>query len=523
MNILSYFAGHDANMSFYNGITEKYHIIELERIKKKRYFRLHHDNSIEEISKTLEECARICRDFWYMDNFDANVYTTDGPVTYSLVKKHFKSNDAVLHFDHHLCHAASCFYQSPYDECIIFSYDGGGNDGFFNIYKANYNDIVLIEKIGCDFGGAYMLLASCIEEITERSRHMLSLPGKMMGICAYGEPIKEYIEPMADFHYDKGFHKLGKQIGVDFVERPPWEDILNNGVLRGQEGFNFAASAQKGFEEGFLRVFDRIIKSYPDIPICITGGAALNVLMNERIKNEYQMDVFIPPNPNDCGLSLGALLLFQRPKHKINVTYNGVPLLDKNRLEIYVMERNATKTNPDEIATLLKEGNIIGICYGDSEVGPRALGNRSILCDPSYPDMKDTLNAKVKFREWFRPFAPFCRKEDAAKYFDSFSFEGLEFMSFAPKVKQEYASKLKSITHEDNTARLQTVTEEGHKIFYDILTSFSKIAECPVLLNTSFNIKGKPILTTIEDALHVLDNTKMDYVVVEDYLFKKVK
>ena len=159
--------------------------------------------------------------------------------------------------------------------------------------------------------------------------------------------------------------------------------------------------------------------------------------------------------------------------------------------------------------------------YGDSEVGPSALGNRSIVCDPNIREMKDILNAKVKFREWYRPFAPFCKKEEAHKYFDSPNFENLEYMSYAPKVREEYTEKLPSITHADNTARLQTVTEESHAHFYELLTEFGKISETNVLLNTSFNIRGFPVLSSIEDALYALNNTQMDYVVIEDYLFGK--
>ena len=158
--------------------------------------------------------------------------------------------------------------------------------------------------------------------------------------------------------------------------------------------------------------------------------------------------------------------------------------------------------------------------YGDSEVGPRALGNRSIVCAPNIAAMKDILNSKVKFREWYRPFAPFCKKEDAHKYFESRNFDNLEYMSYAPKVKVD---TLPSITHIDGTARLQTVTEESHPHFYELLTEFGKISETNVLLNTSFNIRGYPILSTIEDSLYALNNTQMDYVVIEDYLFGKVK
>jgi carbamoyltransferase len=212
---------------------------------------------------------------------------------------------------------------------------------------------------------------------------------------------------------------------------------------------------------------------------------------------------------------------YTKPKEQVNVAYSGIPLLDRDSLNDYIQEYGATKVTKKEIAQILKDGNIIGLVYGDSEVGPRALGNRSIVCDPNIKKMKDILNAKVKFREWYRPFAPFCKKEDASIYFQSRTFDSFEFMSFAPKVRDEYVEKLPSITHIDSTARLQVVTEKSHKNFYELLTEFGKISETNVLLNTSFNIRGYPILTTIEDALYALNNTEMDYVVIDDYLFSK--
>ena len=230
----------------------------------------------------------------------------------------------------------------------------------------------------------------------------------------------------------------------------------------------------------------------------------------------------MPPNPHDGGLSLGHLFRYKEPTKQVDITYSGLPLLNKRTdLKFYVAKYNATKVTKKEIAELIKDGKILGLVYGDSEVGPRALGNRSIVCDPNIADMKDILNSKVKFREWYRPFAPFCKKEDANKYFSSRNFDNLEYMSYAPDVKQEYRDKLPAITHVDGTARLQVVTEESHSHFYELLTEFGKISETNVLLNTSFNIRGYPILSTIEDALYALNNTQMDYVIIEDFIFKK--
>jgi carbamoyltransferase len=173
----------------------------------------------------------------------------------------------------------------------------------------------------------------------------------------------------------------------------------------------------------------------------------------------------------------------------------------------------------NKIVEYLKQGKILGLVDGYSEVGPRALGNRSIICDPSFPNMKDILNAKVKFREWFRPFAPVCRIQDMETYFEN--PKESNYMSYAPMIKSEYTNKVKSIVHEDNTTRLQTTTSETHKLFNDILNKLDELNHIPIILNTSFNIKGLPILTRYEDAFYVLENTELDFLVIKNKIFKK--
>lgn len=523
MKAVSVFAGHDANLTFYNSETEKYHVIEVERLVKKRYFRLHVDNSREEIEKVLIDCRDIARNHWGFDHFDQVIISADGGLSpVEMLTSVFQTPRIDRVTNHQDCHALSAYYQSPFTDALIVSYDGGGNDGFFNVYTAHTGVLELVGKVNSDFGGGYLLCASTLCEISEKSKHQLSLAGKMMGLCAYGKVIENLVQPFKEFFFDRNYKKLSELTGLELLNiESPWANPMSNAKFRGQESYDLAATMQKAFEEAFISVYEGLRSKYQDLPLIITGGCGLNVLLNERIRNEFKVEVFVPPNPNDCGLSLGAMFAFTRPKNRVDVTYNGIPLLDKDELENFAAQRQAHKTSPKEIADLLKDGKIIGIVSGDSEVGPRALGNRSIICDPGILEMKDILNSKVKFREWYRPFAPFCKLEDASTYFDSFDFRGLEYMGFAPLVKQEYRSVLPSITHVDGSSRLQTVTEDSHNGFYKILDEFGKISETRVLLNTSFNIRGLPILTTIEDALQVLDNTDLDYVVVDDFLFKK--
>lgn len=528
MKTISIYGGHDANLTFSDSESGKYHVIELERITKERFYKLQ-TQPTENIVSILKQCQLIAEKFWgFTNDYDCLISGVDGFIDYRIFAQVFNFK-AVKQYDHHHSHAASTFYQSGHESSLIISYDGGGNDGFFNVYLADNSGINLVDKIDCDFGGGYLLLASCIKEITSSSRTQLALAGKLMGLCAYGNVMSDKVSAMSEFFIDRNYKKLSDlgNLNLNNTEKP-WGDgsqtgPFENAIFEQQTAYDFAATAQRAYEEKFIEIFENYLKKYSDIKnVCITGGGGLNVLLNQRIKNNYDVNIFVAPNPNDCGLSLGQAFLCQAPKtNKVNVTYNGVPILDMQSSEQLLLNRKVKDLDLDYVCKLLKDGKIIGVCRGDSEVGPRALGNRSIICDPSHIDMKDILNSKVKFREWFRPFAPFCLKSEAEKYFISKDFEDFEFMGFAPIVKEEYRKKIPSVTHIDGSARLQTVTEHTHKFFFDLLNTFSKYSDVNVLLNTSFNIKGNPILSTIEDALFVLDNTELDCLIVEDKIIEK--
>jgi len=518
-NLVSIFAGHDANISFWNAKTNKYYTIEIERLVKKRYFRLHEDNSHLEQRAILEECRDIAAREWGIENdYECVLICSDGYIQTD-PRQIFNTEDVKTVAKHHDTHAAAAFYMSPFDQALIVSYDGGGDDGHFNIYSGDKNGITKLENRKADFGGGYLLCGSLIREVAEKSKHQLALSGKLMGLCGYGKVIPEYVEAFEEFFFDRDYEKLANWTNLNLKNiGKQWENPLDNWVFEGQEGYDIAATAQQAFENAFFSV----ITMYDHhCPLIITGGCALNVLVNEKVKTAYDRPLYVPPNPHDGSLSLGHMFLYRKPTEKVDITYAGLPLLvGPSGFEFWQTKYGARKVNKKEIAQLIKDGKIIGLVYGNSEVGPRALGNRSIVCDPNIADMKDILNSKVKFREWYRPFAPFCKKEDAHKYFESINFDNLEYMGYAPKVKVD---TLPAITHVDGTARLQTVTEESHPHFYELLTEFGKISETNVLLNTSFNIRGFPILSTIEDALYALNNTQMDYVVIEDYLFGKLK
>jgi carbamoyltransferase len=447
---------------------------------------------------------------------------------------------------HHQSHAAGTFYQSPYNEALVFSFDGGGNDGKFNVYYATREKSVqLLEDvvnpisnnphIKYDLGFPYMIFGHYLGDIKLEPLNIGNLvySGKIMGLASYGNINKEWLPHFIEFYksnpdgariggwdnsgyydYEPKIQELGNKIDIEFN--------LDDRLL-GQIAYDIAATSQRAFEECFLEVAKPYFDKYPSLPICITGGCGLNIILNTRLVEEFNKEVFVGPNPNDCGIALGLMFHKTKPKKPINITYSGLELLDIDSLANYIQNSNFNFTshflNIDQIITDLTNGKIIGTARGKAEHGPRALGNRSILCNPSIPNMKDILNKKVKHREWYRPFAPVVRLEDVNKYFE-WEKES-QWMSFCPKVKEEWKEKLIAITHVDNTARVQTVTREQNEWLYDLLTKFEEKTGIGILLNTSFNVDGKPILSTVKDAFTILEKTELDCLIIENYYFKK--
>ena len=535
MDSISIYGSHDASFCF-RLAGSHYQIYEMERLHKKRYCRI--NETTEQFRESCLQVKHLMSKHHDKRGFDVCYHSQLSIWQLEVVKEVF----GITRFKevhHHISHAASTLYQSPFNDCLIVSFDGGGFDedgvSTFNIYKANkerheINRIAKIyskrteddqEKDGypsknlpLDMGNTYSLFAVPIREIKKDddwNKSFLAFAGKIMGLVAYGKAREEWLEPIKNFYY-KGFYS-GK---LDLLEKLGEEIGLRLGVntIEGKDAYDLAATSQQAFEEIFMEEIAPYLEKYPDLPICLTGGCALNVLLNERLRRELKREIYVAPNPSDCGLSLGMMLINQPPQDPtIDVTYNGFPILDFEQLDHYVKKHQGSPVNIDRIAELLAHGKIIGFMRKDSECGPRSLGNRSILCDPSAPNMKKVLNDKVKHREWFRPFAPVVREENVGRYFE---FEGRSpYMSFAPKVKDEWKTKLQSITHEDGTARVQTVSRKQNEFLYDLLEKFESKKGFDVLLNTSFNIKGNPILTTIEDALHVLHTTELDFVIVE--------
>ena len=435
----------------------------------------------------------------------------------NIYEESIDANEYIPDYCHHLSHAYGSFYQSPHKEALIISFDGGGVDGHFMVYKGiKGKDLEFISSFYYDLGSHYHVIGSLCEEV--KNYNELTAAGKVLGLQSYGEVIDSWITPLEDFfklsppywkELDDKIANLSKSLKINFSK---------TNKLSGTDSYNLARTAQQAFENVFFECVDNIIKQY-NLPIILTGGCALNIVLNTKVKERYDREVFIAPNSTDCGLAVGYLCKHVKPKKIIDITYNGVGVLDKFTLIEDIEKRRGTEANINSIVNDLTNNRILGVVQGNAEHGPRALGNRSIICSPLSPNMKDTLNLKVKHREWYRPFAPIVRLEDVSEYFE---WEGeSRWMNFCPKVRPEYIDKIPAVVHVDGTARVQTITREQNPFIYDLITEFKKKTGIGVLVNTSFNVDGKPILSTYKDAFKVFDETQLDRLYLDGYYFTK--
>jgi len=522
-------------------------VLEIERFCNYKNAGIAQYKTVKDIHITMELVLNWIEKTYGIKEFDTCIINTvtvhmDRPYDLQLMIPHKE----VKRVTHHYAHAAGAFYQTDFQEALIFSFDGGGDDGKFNIFLANreegptriknvINPELMNDHLGYDLGFTYATFGEFLGDIKKEplSDGNLVYPGKIMGLASYGTVHEDWLEYFMHYYksnaqsgeYEEEIQKrIGDKIGVIF-------DINNR--FTDQIAYDIAATSQRAFEECFLEVAKPYLEEYPDLPVGITGGCGLNIILNTRIKQEFNREVFVGPNPNDCGLASGLLLSHMKPKKAVDLTYKGIPLLDIDALPYYFENHHIRKIVKEydeswyqpyqmlysDVVTELVEGKIFGIVRGNSEHGPRALGNRSIICNPTFPEMKDILNTKVKHREWYRPFAPVVRLEDVSKYFE-FTGES-RWMSFCPKVRDEWKEKLSAITHVDGTARVQTITREQNEWLYDLITAFEKETGIGVLLNTSFNVDGRPILSTIKDAVHIFDSSQLDRLIIEDYHFRK--
>jgi carbamoyltransferase len=443
--------------------------------------------------------------------------------------------DKIYFGDHHLSHAASAFLVSPFEEAAILTTDGVGEWATTTIGYGKDRTIQIDKEM--KFPHSLGLLYSAITSYL--GFRVNDAEWKVMGLAPYGEPkyVDKFLD-LIDIKEDGSFRLNMKYFAyhyspVESINRRLEKHLGCPKRQKEQEIDQFytdiAASGQKVVEDVIVKIAANLLKTYNTDYLTIAGGVGLNSVANWRIMQKTGFkDIFIQPASGDSGGALGAaigfynLTLGKDRKYQMKHAYLGPEYTDEDIRAIldnygakYQKITNQKKLI-DETAKMLAQDQVIGWFQGRMEFGPRALGNRSILANPKNPKMKEILNSKVKFRESFRPFAPSVTHEDASNYFD-ISIDA-PYMLLIPDVRPDKKDLLPAVTHVDGTARLQMVKKETNLRYHQLLNAFKKIAGVPVLLNTSFNVRGEPIVMSPEDAYSCYMRTGIDALVIGSYL-----
>ena len=462
------------------------------------------------------------------------------------IKKKLKYKGDVLFIEHHLAHAASAFLVSPFKEATIFTTDGVGEWTTTTYGYGKGNDIELMKEI--KFPHSVGLLYSTITAYLGFSVNNSEY--KVMGLSPYGNmdkntnPYYKKLKQVVDIKEDGSFRFDMKYLIYHYADRMPSKKLckLLDGPIRKPESEltqrhkDIAAALQLITEEILTKILNHIHKEIKCDNVVLAGGVALNSVYNGKIlRNTSFKKIWIHPDAGDGGTSIGVAsyiyhtILGNKRNYIFRDAYLGPKFstqeiklfLDKNKIKY-----SEFKSDGDLIKTTAKmiyDNYVVGWFQLGMEWGPRALGARSILSNPCTSKMKEILNQKVKHREKFRPFAPAVCEDDALKYFecDIPVPEPTDFMLMVYPIKKGWQKKIPAVTHVDGSGRLQTIRRYQNSLYYDLIKEFGKLSEIPIIINTSFNIRGEPIVCTPYDAYKCMMGTGIDYIVMDKFLIKR--
>ena len=460
--------------------------------------------------------------------------------------------------DHHASHAALALFDAAQQlgvrHPLVVAFDGGGNDGHTLAFAGNAtadpplarlslrDDALGVDFAEVNFANRYAGVAAALPEVARGqcapaaaraagacarclddwpAGRMLALAGKMMGYSALGAVRAEWLPELRAYF-------LGRKHDAAAPRHPhcytfPLRALTNGARADRAAQRALARTAQRAFEDLVVEMVSGLLARHPGRfdGVALSGGAALNVLANERLAARLDMPVHVPAAPGDCGLPVGSAWLLRPPPLATagGLQHAGPLPWDSALLGAYAARLNATRVSVEDVADLLAEENVVGVVRGRAEHGPRALGHRSLLAVPAR-GMKERLNG-LKKREWFRPVAPVVAVEAADRIFERRDVRS-PYMSFAPALRAAAAERCPAMTHYDRSSRPQTVAAADDAWLHALLLAVAARTRCEALINTSFNARGRPILNTIADALGLLrTDDDLDYVLVDDWLFAK--
>jgi len=534
VKIIGVWSGHDCSYSVLeDGLVTRHD--ELERFNREK-------ESPGDAFKLMKENYGKFKDAKHFVTCFPTEKLTRYEDSYEEIINTVKENDGNIYcIGHHKAHAANAFYSSNLKDSIILTMDGGGieEDNFetaATIWKGSDTKIQQIHKFRTNefnIGGLWTRVTRYVFDL-QNGWPRGSQAGSVMAMAAFGDH-KKYLEDfrkMLTIDQVIASHKPAGQPKGANVGTDPEHTYLHKYRLIAKssesEKFNLAASLQYATEELIKGLLTQVLEQFPSENLCLAGGVTLNCVAVGKIKKWFPQlrNVYVTPTPHDGGLPIGAsqyiwhhVLDNPRVVWKDNSTpYLGLKYsktsiqsaLDKNKDTIYVKNN----TSVEEVIDLLDSQKIVSVFGGGSESGRRALGNRSILADPRSVKMKDTINEKVKHRQWYRPFAPSILREKVSDWFER--DEDSPYMNIVLSFKEEMKEKVQAVVHKDGTARIQTVTKDDNDWYYNFLLKWEEKSGVPIILNTSFNDR-EPICETPEHGINCFLGTNIDYLYFYDY------
>jgi carbamoyltransferase len=476
-----------------------------------------------------------------------------------LINKEFEGSNfkgQINNIEHHYAHLSSAFHVSPFENSCILSVDGFGDFASTAWGYGKGNEIKIDNKIHFphSLGIFYQALTQFLGFKNYGDEY------KIMGLAPYGKPT--YVEQLrkilliktnGNFELNLDYFKFHKEnfnyrwengkVEIEDLYSEKIKTLLGPERIQGEELTEFhkdmAHSIQKIYEEAFLNILNNLYEKYQNDNLCIAGGCGMNSVANGKIKDNTRFNnIYIQPAAGDAGGAIGAAFAThykisnKKRTFKMNHAYWGTSFnndqifncLKKNEKNIedqkcsfkFISDNNELNKI---VAKDISEGKVVGWFQGKMEWGPRALGNRSILGDPRRSDMKDILNLKIKRRESFRPFAPSILRENVSEWFKN--DDEVPFMMKVYQIKDDKRKVIPAVTHVDGSGRLQTVYQETNEKYYDLIKEFYQLTKVPIVLNTSFN-ENEPIVSKPDEALDCFLRTKMDTLVMENYIIKRI-
>ena len=526
--VLGLYLGHDASVALVRGDGFVEEVLELERLVETRYFGPDPRDPKgvaalvrDAVAGMLARCglggSAVGRVAWAR-NHQAAPYRSAEKIEVRNVLRELFGGAFIWHdVDHQPSHALLGLYDSPFTHPLVLTFDGGGNDGYGAAFAGDVADgagrvITRLANIEVNLGVAYMVVSLNMPEVAGDfgpiaatwlrgpSGKTLSLAGKTMGYAGLGDVRPAWVAALrALFRSTPGYHAALEAPGAFWAR-------LNATASRESER-DLAASLQAAFEAEVFAILDPfVLGAGPEAfdGIVLSGGCALNVVANAAAARRYHLRVHAPAAANDGGLAVGAAWHIAPPRHRWPLQHAGPELFDASEILRLVAGRCPAPASPAAVAAVLAGGAIVGVARGRAEFGPRALGHRSLLAVPDTPAAKDALN-RVKHRQSWRPCAPAVLDEDVLRVFEDVALSPT--MSLASRLTPEAAAALPAIAHVDGTARPQVVYERDDPWLYALLKAVKARTGWGVVINTSFNVRGRPILNRAETALAIFDES----------------